>query len=209
MSDRLTITEALAAVMADVTHVGKGDRNDFHKFMFRGIDRVINEVGPALRKHQVVVMPALIELTSRDVQTEKGKTSREVTVTVSYTFHGPAGDCLVCVVPGEAQDTGDKAVSKAMSVAYRTALLQALTIPTEQADPDSQSYTREDRTLDGWKRKIMDEAKKREWSVDDLAFQFTEWSQGEDIRHADVDLLIEFHKHLVPPRKVQRQQVPA
>jgi hypothetical protein len=207
MSDLPTIAQALAAVMADVTHVGKGDRNDFHKFMFRGIDRVINEVGPALRAHRVVVMPALLNLDSRDIQTDKGKTSREVTVTVSYTFHGPAGDCLVCVVPGEAQDVGDKAVSKAMSVAYRTALLQALTIPTEQADPDSQSYTREERTLDGWKRKIMDEATKREWSVDDLAFQFSEWSQGEDIRNADVDALMEFHKHLVPPRKVQRQPV--
>lgn len=207
MSELPTITQALAEVMADVTHVGKSDRNDFHKFLYRGIDRVINEVGPALRKHRVVVLPALLDLSSRDVQTDKGKTSREVTVTVSYTFHGPAGDCLVCVVPGEAQDTGDKAVSKAMSVAYRTALLQALTIPTEQADPDSHSYTREDRTLDGWKRKIMDEAKKRDWSVDDLAHEFTTWSQGEDIRHADVDLLIEFHKHLVPPRTVKRQPV--
>jgi hypothetical protein len=209
MNDNPTVIEALARVMADVTEVGKGDRNDFHKFMFRGIDRVINAVGPALRAHGVVVMPSLIDLSSRDVQTDKGKTSREVTVTVSYTFHGPAGDCLVCVVPGEAQDTGDKAVSKAMSVAYRTALLQALTIPTESADPDSHTYTREDRTIDGWKRKIMEEAKRRDWSVDDLAYQFTEWSQGQDIRHADVDLLMEYHKHLVPPRKVQRQPVSA
>lgn len=204
-----TIVQALADVMADVTHVGKGDRNDFHKFMFRGIDRVINEVGPALRKHRVVVLPELQTLTSRDVQTEKGKTSREVTVQVAYAFHGPAGDVLTCIVPGEAQDTGDKAVSKAMSVAYRTAMIQALSIPTEQTDPDAQNYTREGTLLDGWKRKIMDEATKREWDVDMLAHEFREWSQGEDIRAADVDGLKAFYEHLVPPRTVKRQPIAA
>jgi hypothetical protein len=41
---------------------------------------------------------------------------------------------------GEAFDMGDKATAKAMSVAYRTCLLQALTIPTDDPDPDESSY---------------------------------------------------------------------
>jgi hypothetical protein len=42
-------------------------------------------------------------------------------------------------------DSGDKAAPKAMSVAYRIALLQALNLPTDDADPDSQSYERSPR----------------------------------------------------------------
>lgn len=204
MSDPKPVHEALADVMADVTHVGKGDKNDFHKFMFRGIDRILNEVGPALRKHRVVVLPKLISLDSRDVNTSQGKSTREVTLQVAYTFHGPAGDQVECVVPGEAQDSGDKAVSKAMSVAYRTALIQALSIPTDERDPDASTYTRSGQVVVGWKNKIMEVAKQREWSVEDLAADFYEWSQGGDIREADEKALIDYHNYLEPPKRMQR-----
>ena len=43
----------------------------------------------------------------------------------------------------ESWDTGDKAMPKAMSVAMRTALIQALALPTDEPDPDSFTYTRE------------------------------------------------------------------
>jgi hypothetical protein len=196
----VTVVQSLLEVMREVTAIEKGDRNDFHKFLFRGIDRVINQVGPALRTHGVLILPTLHKLESRDVTTEKGKLSREVTVEVAYTFYGPEGDQLVCVVPGEAQDTGDKAVSKAMSVAFRTALIQALTIPTEQQDPDAQTYTRKPDALTAWKNKLMEEAKRREWDVDQLAHEFHEWSMGADIRDANADTLQKFHQHLVPPK---------
>ncbi len=39
-------------------------------------------------------------------------------------------------------DSGDKATAKAMSVAYRIALIQALNAPTGDPDPDTQTYER-------------------------------------------------------------------
>ena len=54
-----TIQAALAAVMADVTHVGKEGKNSAQGYAFRGIDGVLNAVGPALRRRGVVVMPHL------------------------------------------------------------------------------------------------------------------------------------------------------
>ena len=42
----------------------------------------------------------------------------------------------------EVVDSGDKATAKAMSVAFRTALLQALCLPTDEPDPDASSYER-------------------------------------------------------------------
>ncbi len=142
MADKPTVIEALARVMEDVRAVAKGDRNQQQGYQFRGIDAIMNAVGPVLRRHGVVVMPHLEEVHYRDVQTSQGKPSRECTVTVRYRFHGPAGDYLDCVTPGESMDFGDKGAPKAMSVAYRIALLQALCLPTQDADPDSQNYER-------------------------------------------------------------------
>lgn len=148
-----TVYEALHAVMVEVTQVGKLQQNTESpdRFMFRGVDAVVNAVGPAFRKHRVLCFPRLLSATTRDLEMAGGTAAREVTVKVRYRFFGPQGDHEDVVVPGEAVDYGDKAVTKAMSVAWRTALIQALAIPTGDPDPDSASYRRQqqDRAADG------------------------------------------------------------
>jgi hypothetical protein len=140
----MKINEALANVMDDVRSVGKTDRNTHQNYNFRGIDSVVNAVGPALRKHNIVVMPRVLDLHAENVTVGRNNTTmRSVTVTVEYQFVGPDGDSLVAVSVGEAMDSGDKATPKAMSVALRTCLLQALMLPTDEPDPDSYSYDRE------------------------------------------------------------------
>lgn len=141
-----TVVEALASVMEDVRAVRKADRNTQQNYQFRGIDAVMNAVGPALRAHNVVVMPMCEQANYRDVATSTGKPSRECTVIVRYRFYGPAGDYIECVTPGESMDFGDKGAPKAMSVAYRIALLQALCLPTDEPDPDAASYERAQET---------------------------------------------------------------
>lgn len=139
------VTQALAAVMAEVRGVGKDGFHDAPgaKFKFRGVDAVVNAVGPALRNHHVIVVPQLLDVSRRDVSTSGGKASRETCVTVKYVFTGPDGSTLEAIVPGEAMDSADKGTAKAMSVAFRIALLQALCLPTDDADPDSHHYERE------------------------------------------------------------------
>lgn len=138
-----SVFELIARVMSEVQAVGKNDRNNQQGYNFRGIDAVINAAGPAFRKHGVVPVPMLEQATYRDVQTSTGKPSRECTVQVRYRFYGPAGDYVDAIVPGESMDFGDKGAPKAMSVAYRIALLQLLAIPTHEPEPDSQSYERD------------------------------------------------------------------
>lgn len=142
MSDKPTVVQALLAVMGDVQAVGKGDRNREQGYDFRGVDAVVNAVGPAFRKHGVIALPVKTEARYRDVQTSRGKPSRECTVTVTYRFYGPAGDHIDAEVPGESMDFGDKGAPKAMSVAYRIALLQTLCIPTHEPEPDASTYER-------------------------------------------------------------------
>jgi hypothetical protein len=137
-----TVRDALKAVMDEVQSVGKDGFNKNQKYNFRGIDAVVNAVGPAFRKHGIVPVPILKDINYRDVKSAGGSPQREVTVKVCYQFVGPAGDMLDVVVPGEAMDSGDKGTAKAMSVAYRIALLQLLCIPTDDPDPDESSYER-------------------------------------------------------------------
>lgn len=142
MSD---IYSALAAVMADVSHVAKRDINQHQRFNFRGVDAVVNAVGPVLRKHGVIVVPTVDEVDYATVQTSGGKASTACRIRATYTFYAADGSCVATSVAAESWDTGDKAAPKAMSVAFRTALLQALCLPTDDPDPDLHTFERADR----------------------------------------------------------------
>lgn len=138
----MQVHQAWSHVMGDVQGIAKRDKNEQQRFLFRGIDAVMNAVGPALRAHGVVVMPVNVDVQTRDTKTTSGKDTRECQVVVTYRVIGPAGDWFEGMAPGEALDFSDKATAKAMSVAYRTFLLQALTIPTDEPDPDATTYER-------------------------------------------------------------------
>lgn len=183
MTDKPSIHEALSQVMADVRAVRKDSRNSDQGYVFRGIDAVVNAVGPSLRTHGVIAVPMLEHASYRDVQTSRGKPSREVTVQVRYRFYGPAGDYLDTVVPGEAMDFGDKGTAKAMSVAMRIALLQALALPTDEADPDSQTYERAPVAVNResapspekvLRKKISDLAEEKTWDLAAVSSYFVE-----------------------------------
>ena len=187
-----TVAEAWAAVMADVQAVGKTGHNSSQNYNFRGIDGVIDAVGPAMRTHGVFVIPSVREANYRDVEVGKNRTlMREVTVKVKYVIIGPAGDPLVVPeipefgdVVGESMDSGDKGTAKAMSVAYRIFLLQALSIPTHSGDPDESSYERATAAV-SWNKNVAkqhlvaklgkDEAA-RAWTHLELD-QIEEWSE--------------------------------
>jgi gp68 len=142
MADTPTVHQALNKVMGDVQAVKKDSKNQAQRFNFRGIDAVMNAVGPALRKYGVVILPEDVEAHRSNGTTANGKPTAEVVLKVTYRVYGPGGDSIHGRVAAEAMDFGDKAIAKAMSVAYRTFLLQALTIPTDEPDPDSESYER-------------------------------------------------------------------
>nr|DAP62263.1 MAG TPA: ERF superfamily protein [Caudoviricetes sp.] len=128
--------------MEAVQTVRKDSKNQAQRFNFRGIDAVMNAVGPALRKYGVVILPEEVEAHRSNGTTANGKPTVEVVLKVTYRVYGPGGDSVHGRVAAEAMDFGDKAIAKAMSVAYRTFLLQALTIPTDEPDPDGESYER-------------------------------------------------------------------
>lgn len=172
-----SIVASLSLVMQDVRKVTKTGFNTQQQYKFRGVDATINAVGPVLRKHGVIVLPNLVSERIETFQTGKGSTMYRSVVVVTYKFIGPAGDELSATVAGEGSDSLDKATSKAMSVAYRTALLQALCLPTDDPDPDSFSPPPpahpgepSDRSrLAVAKAKVWKQAQDRGWDTAQLA----------------------------------------
>lgn len=147
MEKALPIAQALSEIMKSVGGIAKKDRNQAQGFNFRGIDSVVNAVSPALQKYGVVVFPTVEDYSYDTVEIGRNRTAMgHVKVRVSYTFIGANGDAIKTTVVGEAMDSGDKATAKAMSVAFRTALLQALCLPTDEPDPDATSYERSNAT---------------------------------------------------------------
>jgi len=143
MENKLPIAQALSEVMKAVGAIAKKDKNTAQGFNFRGIDSVVNAVSPALQKFVVVVVPSVEEYDYQTVEIGRNRTAMgHVRVKVTYTFIGVNGDAIKATVVGEAMDSGDKATAKAMSVAFRTALLQSLSLPTDEVDPDAHSYER-------------------------------------------------------------------
>ena len=139
----MTVHQALSRVMREVGAIAKTDKNTSQGFNFRGIDSVVNAVSPALQRYGVVVIPTVETYEYNTVEIGRNRTAMgHVKLKVSYTFVGSQGDALKATVVGEAMDSGDKATAKAMSVAFRTALLQSLALPTHDTDPDAQSYER-------------------------------------------------------------------
>jgi ERF superfamily len=137
------IQVALAAVKKAVGAVKKEERNQQQGFNFRGVDSVVNAAAPALNEHGVIVLPEVQDFTYEVVEIGRNKTAMgHVILKVKFIFTGPLGDTLCAVTIGEAMDSGDKAFSKAHSIAYRIALLQVLNLPTDEPDPDHDIYER-------------------------------------------------------------------
>lgn len=132
--------EIILAVMHDVQAVGKTGRNTNQNYNFRGIDAVVNAVGPALRQHGGFIIPEVLEKSTEVLGTKAGGATNNVRLTVRFSIQGTEGEPVSGVVAAEAMDTGDKATAKAMSVALRTFLLQLLCLPTDEPDPDTYSY---------------------------------------------------------------------
>lgn len=181
-----TLVERLVAAKKDIGAVGKGEFNQAQKFNFRGIDAVLTAVAPALVKHGIVVYPTVIKAERGTATARSGGLINTYLITVDYTFTDGV-DMLTTRVVGESFDSGDKGATKAMSVAYRIALIQALSLPTDEPDPDHDVYDAQPQVAqisdDDVLTKIMEAT-----SADDLATLWAEQNVGTRPEHLRVAL---------------------
>lgn len=137
------IHTALIEAMREIARVGiaKTSKADLGgaKVSYRGIEAAMNEMSIVLIKCGISVTPRYSDLTIQERakgDPKDAKATRFATVKGSFTFAADDGSSVSCEAYGEAMDSGDKAVTKAQSVSFRTALFQQFVVPTMAMDPE-------------------------------------------------------------------------
>lgn len=139
----MNLWQKISAVMSEVEYlkkddvVGKGSKSEYKAI---SEEKVTETVRVSFIKHGLVLLPVeqIHHCETRETENDYGKkgVSRLATVDVRYKLVDiDTGEHEFIVSSGTGADTGDKAVGKAMTYAYKYALLRTLMIPTGE-DPD-------------------------------------------------------------------------
>jgi len=152
---------AISGVIADLSHSGiaKRQTNVRDQYQYRGIDDVYDSLSPLLAKHRLCILPRILKRTVVERRDELGNLLMSVSVKAAFDFVcAEDGSKHAIQSFGEALDAGDKATSKAMTAAYKQAVLQAFCVPvggTDDADSQSFRLKAEDQVVEpaqGWTR---------------------------------------------------------
>lgn len=131
---------AIAAIMRETKAIAKGEKNEQQGFMFRGIDAVMNELHDLFANNGVFILPEVLDYNVTEKVTGRGTILYYTRAKVKYHFIAEDSSEVFSINVGEAMDSGDKGMNKAMSIALKYALMQMLLIPTKESkDPDAVS----------------------------------------------------------------------
>lgn len=134
------IYSALASIMEEIKAIEKTERNASQNFMFRGIDNVMNDLHGLFAKHKVFLLPEVVDYNVSEKVTQKGSIMYYTRAKMCFHFTAIDGSEVKSVNVGEAMDSGDKGMNKAMSIALKYALTQMFLIPTQDdKDPDTET----------------------------------------------------------------------
>ena len=156
---------AINAVTAELASacIPKSRFNPIDEYKYRSIDDVLNRLAPLLAKHRLCVLPRVRERQTTERNGDNLQLLINVALRVTYTLvSADDGSSHKVEAYGEALDSGDKATAKAMSAAYKSAMLQTFCIPvgdTEDADAASHKLaakTHIPEPVQGWEQWARD-----------------------------------------------------
>ena len=128
---------AISAITAELARGGipKNHYNLESDYFYRSIDDVLNRLAPLLSAHRLCVLPRVVDRSAIERVGLLDAFLNHVTLKVAFDFISvDDASCHTVEAFGEALDEGDKATAKAMSAAYKSAMLQAFCIPVAGQD---------------------------------------------------------------------------
>src|SRR5699024_3158573 len=144
MTKERKLVAKLAKVMETVKYIEKRGFNRFHKYKYATESDVSEKVREVLAEEKVMMLPDVVEHTTREHLNQRGNKEYIATVKMKFTFiDGETGEEISIHSIGEGQDAGDKAVYKAITGATKYALMKAFMIPT--GDDPEQDYEADER----------------------------------------------------------------
>lgn len=134
------IFRAVNAIMLELKPIKKGRKNLQQGYQFRGVDDVMNAMSPLFAKHGIFPSFQSAENIREDeVISKQGGKGYHCVRRYTIRFYAMDESFIDVISDGEAIDYGDKASNKAMSVAYREAILKTFVIPF--GNEDTENYT--------------------------------------------------------------------
>lgn len=135
------IYSKIPKIMAAIGAVGKNRKNSQQGYTFRGIDDMYNALNKHLAKEGVFASSEILEKSREERETRNGGVLIYSMLTMKFRFFAEDGSSIESITIGEAMDTGDKSMNKAMSVAYKYAMMQLFCIPTnDDKDPENNTH---------------------------------------------------------------------
>ena len=153
------IYAGLAAVRDHLAEKGlaKNQTNSHQGFKFRGIDDLYGVLQQALQASGVVMIPNLGTVERKEAPTSKGTLQFFTTAFVRYTFVSVEdGSSVEVYYAGEAADTGDKSLSKALTMALKYMAFHTFQIPLN-GNEDGDKETAEDTAAPVLDQVVRDE----------------------------------------------------
>lgn len=128
-SDKLNIYQRILEVMREVDYIQKGPKKAGGIYTFVSHDLVAEKIHPQLVKHGIVAIPTVKSLNQKDTRTEVCLTVRFINVDVPTDF-------FEIDAWGYGIDPQDKGPGKAVSYAFKYAMLKTFCLETGD-DPDN------------------------------------------------------------------------
>lgn len=154
----MEVYKSIINVLKEVGAIEKKQKNSAQGYQFRGIDDFMNELHGLFAKHQLFVIPHVMDIRREERTNKHGNALIWTISTVRFAFFGSDGSTIDCTTVGEAMDSGDKGANKAMSAALKYALMQVFLVPTEElvdgdkdAPPPIQPKGKDDLGIQGYR----------------------------------------------------------
>lgn len=164
-------------------YVQKDGKNNFHGYKYASAAAVLEKVNAACVENNVASIVNSKILSTEEVITSKGNKERLVTVETTLTLiDADTGETLQSVALGSGQDSGDKAVAKAQTMALKYCWLTTLNISTGD-DPEADTKT--DEAMHNNKQMKQTKPKPQEDKVDWDGF----WKNVAKLGYGEDDVL--------------------
>ena len=210
MSDTENIHSKLAAIIGELPAIGKESKvTGNFGYNYRGIEDILPAVKGLFAKHSVHVAPDHTLVSDEAGLGHKGN-QRRVVLHSGFTFYAADGSSFTCHTMGEAMDTQDKALNKAMTAAYKYALIQTLAI-ADGDDPDAyqpgeaatesqpaRATEPQPEPSESWRKLVALGPELKKAGIDG---QVKDWAKSNDVnladKTADVTAVVKFAENLM------------
>jgi hypothetical protein len=152
------VYRAISAISASFSRAGiaKAHTNLIDQYQYRSIDDLLNRLAPLLARHRLCILPRVLARECEPVAGERDELLTSVRLQVAFDLVSSRDGSWHTVQSwGEALDASDKGTAKAMSAAYKCAMLEVFCVPVASDDAEATSHrlkasTRETEPVQGW-----------------------------------------------------------